>query len=276
MGKKKEKKEKKARAKAKDAGRAACAEEPCVPEGREPLYDDCGLDLPGPDAYAWAGPAPEGLTEAQRAELSHIADGLFARLSGKRLAHSLSVARTAGRLAAAHGADPFLAQAAGLLHDWDKRLPEDELWEKAARLGVMPAEGRDARLAPVLHGLTAAASLPTDYPELPAEVFQAVARHTMGAVRMSALDMAVFCADLLEPLRGPSFDELRGLASGPLEGLAAACCRHNLLFVLATGRYLGQGGVEVWNAYEPHLPQALRGRRCRILFEDAPAPGPTR
>lgn len=233
----------------------------------EALYDGCGLDLPPASAYDWAGPACAPLPDAEAVALAGLADALFVRLSGHRLAHSMSVARTAGRLAASHGVDPYLAQAAGLLHDWDKHLSADEQWEKAERYGVMPCSVRDDRLTPVLHGRTAAASLPERFPGLPSEVFQAIFRHTVGAPRMEPLDIVVYCADFLEPLRGEGVAPLRPFAAGPLVELFAACVRQSLLYVLASGRYLGVEGVEVWNAYESHLPAALAGRRCRILFD---------
>lgn len=51
----------------------------------------------------------------------------------------------------------------------------------------------------LLHGPTAAAVLADEFPEFGEEVFQAIERHTVGSIRMSALDMIVFCADKLEP-----------------------------------------------------------------------------
>lgn len=208
---------------------------------------------------AEAGWRPTG---AQEAELRRLSDAVDARLSGHRLLHSHGVSETAGLLAEAYGADPFLARAAGLLHDWDKKLAPEELWEKAGRYGVglggfSPGDGR---LLPLLHAWTAAASLPEEFPELPAEVFRAIGRHTVGAVDMSPLDMAVYCADMLEPSRqGERIEALRRLAGAePLEGLFAACARGSVMYVLQTGRFVYPGAVEVWNAYCASLPESMR------------------
>lgn len=224
-------------------------------------------ELPRSEEYAWAGPARPGLSPCAEERLAELRGQVCSRLSGHRLQHSLSVAETAGRLAAAHGLDVFDAVAAGLLHDWDKKLPADELWEKAWRYGVVPAGERDERIAPVLHGRTAAASLPEQFPDLRPCVFQAIDRHTVGATDMTPLDIVVYVADMLEPLRRGELEPLRAQAGGPLDALFAACARQSALFVLATGRYLAPEAVYVWNAYESRLPESLKAKRCRILYE---------
>ena len=58
----------------------------------------------------------------------------------------------------------------------------------------------------LLHGPTAAAELERAYPDLPADVVQAIARHTAAAVGMSDLDMIIYIADAIEPSR--DFDGL--------------------------------------------------------------------
>lgn len=215
------------------------------------------------DPLSWAGPEPTigdaGLLEY----LAVLQTAVERHLSGHRLRHSLGVAQTAGRLAASHGVDPFLATAAGLLHDWDKKLTPDELWTKAAEWGLPELAGeRDERMTPVLHGWTAAASLPQTW-DLPSAVFQAIARHTIGAMDMSDLDIVVYAADMLEPGRGDDADTaaLRALASGDLRALFAACARQSCLWVIESGRYLHPEAIRVWNAYEPYLPEGLRQRR---------------
>lgn len=210
----------------------------------------------GEEDLAWAGPRWDGATPEQEEELGRIREAVRSRLSGHRLEHVLGVAASARRLAARFGADPFMAEAAGLLHDWDKKLDRDELWAKAIRYGVVP-EQADGRMFPLLHAWTAAASLPEVFPELPREVFGAVGCHTVGDVAMSALDKVVYIADAIEP--GRSFDgvgELRELArTGSLDALFAACVRQSIEVPLAQGRYLYPGAVRVWN--ELCVPKAL-------------------
>ncbi len=198
---------------------------------------------------SWGACTPE-----QCRALDRISAAVDARLSGRRLEHVHGVALTCGALAARYGVDAFAAQAAGLLHDWDKQLPLEELWAKVDAFGL--AVPRDDRYAPLLHSWTAAASLPLTFPELPPEVFRAVGRHTVGAVDMTPLDMALFVADMVEPTRtGDHVNALRALVgTAPLEGVYAACLRQSILYVLETGRYLHPGAVESWNAWCSELP----------------------
>lgn len=192
----------------------------------------------------------EGLFDAgQASRLADIERAVSERLVGRRLRHVMGVADTALRLALAYGVDPFMARAAGLLHDWDKQLPKDELWEKALSLGVV--QDRDERLEPLLHAWTAQASLPAEFPDLPAEVFVAVGRHTVGDVAMTRLDMVVYLADMIEPSRsGDAVDSLRAkVGIVCLEELFAEGCRRSLQYLLEGGRYVYPGGVDVWNAW---------------------------
>lgn len=199
------------------------------------------------DLLAWAGPDfEESLDPSQRELLADLYRRLDERLSGHRLQHVRSVALTARRLAHSHGVDPFLAQVAGILHDWDKKLSPQELWAKVDRYKIdLPSH--DERQLPVLHGLTAAASLRQKF-DLPEEVFSAIAHHTIGAADMSALDMVVYCSDMLEPLRGPRMDHLRRRALGPLDVLYAACQQSTLLYLVGAGLYISPQALDAWNA----------------------------
>lgn len=168
----------------------------------------------------------------------------------KRFAHSLSVARTAEQMALAYGVSPFEARAAGILHDWDKVLSAQEQINHARRLGV--DLGVDAELVqPLLHGITAARTLPERYPELPASVWQAIERHTIGAADMSDLDMVVFVADGIEPIRKdvPAIHRVRHLVEqgAPLSEVFWASFSSGVSYVIETERYLYPGTLDIYN-----------------------------
>lgn len=191
------------------------------------------------------------LAEEKR-RLTRIREMLEVRMKGKprRLAHSLGVARTAAELARVYGVDVFEATAAGLLHDWDKVLDDDELLVRAARYRV-PVCGSPALAVGLLHGPVAAVELPEIFPELPPAVFQAVERHTIGAEDMTPLDMVVFVADAIEPQRkGDYADRLRALVGeASLTELFFQCFSQGLVYVLQTGRYLYPTAATIYNAY---------------------------
>ena len=168
----------------------------------------------------------------------------------RRYKHSLGVARTARDLAEVYGADSFLAEAAGLVHDWDKVLDDAELLARAAQYKVSIA-GSLTHSVPLLHGLVAAVELPHIFPELPDETWQAVARHTVGATDMSDLDMVVFVADAIEPMRqGAYADELRELVGEvDLAHLFFKCFSQGLSYVINSGRYLYPTAITIYNSY---------------------------
>ena len=191
-------------------------------------------------------------TPEQAAFLARLEADLRVQLAQKprRLAHSLGVADTCERLALAYGVDPFVARAAGLLHDWDKAVPDDELVARAQEAGV--DLGVDLRLVkPLLHGILAARELPARYPELPDEVWHAIAVHTTAAAEMSPLDQVLFVADGIEPGRPstPGIEVTRALVgTAPLADVFWSAFVGGIVYVLEGGRYLYPGTIDVYNA----------------------------
>ena len=202
------------------------------------------------DDYAWAGPDEACLTPAEFHELNRLRVAVTHRLSGHRLEHSFGVANTARRMAQRYGVDPCLAEAAGLLHDWDKCMPASDLLKKAGRYGIDTKILQNPGARPVLHALTAALSLPELFPELPREVFHAIGVHTSGGVEMSDLDRIIFVADMLEPGRtAPEAIALRDtLGTDSLKTVYMNCLASSLKHVINSGRPLFSAGVEAWNA----------------------------
>lgn len=191
-------------------------------------------------------------TDGQRQLISDYKHALrqhMAERKPKRYAHSLSVAKTAEDLALRYGVDPFEAHVAGILHDWHKVYDNDEQVEIARRLGI--DLGVDAPLvANLLHGLLTARELPGRFPEVDDAVWQAIARHTTGAVDMSPLDMVLFVADGIEPLRRPSpgIERTRSLVGQvTLEDLYWESFVGGVIYVLQTQRYLYPGTLDIYN-----------------------------
>lgn len=174
------------------------------------------------------------------------------RVSKKRFDHSVNVAKVARRLAKTYGADPDKARLAGILHDWDKGLSNEELRVRAAELRVEVDPLVLSDMPWLLHGPTAAACLRKDYPQFGDEVFQAIERHTSGAADMSALDCIIYVADIIEPNRTfgdmAGIERLRGLVGElPLEELYFEAFKYTLEFLISTDRVLYPATIETWN-----------------------------
>lgn len=196
----------------------------------------------------------EDLDADQIAELAKLRAALrehMAVVKPKRFAHSLSVAAEAARLAHIYSVSSYLAQAAGILHDWDKTLTFDEQLQHAQAANIdMGVEL--SLVGNLLHGLTAAHDLPSKFPELPSEVWQAIARHTTGAQDMTSLDMVLFIADGIEPLRpaSPGIERTRSLVGKvSLEELYWESFIGGVVYVLEGRRYLYPGTLELYNSY---------------------------
>ena len=191
-------------------------------------------------------------TPEQREVLAQAEEALAVQLAEKprRLEHSLSVARTAESLALAYGVDPFAARLAGTLHDWCKALPNSEQERLCVERGVC-FDVDLSLVTPLLHGPLAASLLPERFPWMTPEVCQAIERHTIGAPDMTPLDMVVFIADYVEPLRPdtPAIAHSRSIVgSATLLELCLDVAIGSISFVLETERYLYPATIDTYNA----------------------------
>lgn len=191
-------------------------------------------------------------TGEERALLERMEAALDARMEAarKRRVHSLGVARTSVELARVYGVEPFEAACAGLLHDWDKVLGNEDIVARACTAGIEIA-GSPHLAAPLLHGPVAARDLPEVFPELSPSALQAIARHTLGACDMTPLDMVVFIADAIEPGRHGSYaEDLRArVGTSSLRDLFVATFSQGLVYVIQSGRYLYPSALTIYNHY---------------------------
>ena len=180
------------------------------------------------------------------------------RLKPKRFAHSQGVAATALDLARVYGVDERKAHLAGLLHDWDKCYHDDEIRKRVQELGLEVDPLVLSDIPQVLHGHTAAVALGRKFPALPADVLQAIDRHTTGAVDMTDLDMVVYIADAIEPTRTyGSVDELRALVGTvSLEELFLKTYQHCFAMLVDRGKCMDPQTVVVWNHYAARAQDA--------------------
>ena len=120
--------------------------------------------------------------EARKAELAE-------RVSEKRFTHAMGVVKAADKLARTYGVDVRRARLAGLLHDWDKGYDDEGIRERAREVGISVDPWIFEHQPRLLHGPTAAAALGRAFPQIPADVLQAIDRHTTG-VRRTAVSAA--------------------------------------------------------------------------------------
>lgn len=187
---------------------------------------------------------------------------LEGRVSPKRLRHIRGVADTAAHLAKTYGCDERKARLAGLLHDWDKGLDDDQARQRVRELGIEDQVGPWVveHLPQVLHGPTAATALSREHPDIPDDVVQAIWRHTTGAVDMSDLDKILYVADAIEP--GRDFDGLDGLQAevgvASLDDLFFEVYKFWTMSLIKRNCVVHPATMSVWNAYAAPRAKARR------------------
>ncbi|MSQ42750.1 MAG: HD domain-containing protein [Chloroflexi bacterium] len=182
---------------------------------------------------------------------------LRARISAKRVIHSMHVASLAQELARCHGVDPDSARRAGLLHD---------LWREAGAGSVLEARRRGLGRAmefdedgsdvledwmdgnPVLlHGALAAYEARERF-ALPQVWCDAIAFHTTGRGGMTIEDMVIQVADhACEGRRGDHVDEWRRTAFEDLGRATLAMIEHLVSNLLEAKAMLWVPTVEARN-----------------------------
>lgn len=172
------------------------------------------------------------------------------RLSESGFAHSVRVAETAGALADVYGVDREVAMLAGLLHDWDRELESAELIE-SARSHDIPIGAVEQGSPYLLHALTGAADVREALPGLDERVYDAIARHTVGAREMTDTDMIVWVADMIEPgRRHAGLDDVREIVGiVELHTLFARAYEHSVSHIIASRRPLHPATIDVWNTH---------------------------
>lgn len=189
-------------------------------------------------------PLSEEFYQARHADLEK-------RVTPKRLRHIEGVSETAERLAKIYGVDVAKARLAGLLHDWDKGYDDEGIRARAREVGfdVDPLVSR--YMARTLHGETASRALAQEFPEIPADVIQAVDRHVTAVVGMEPLDMLVYVADAIEPNR--PFDDVEHIrqqvGTADLEDLFFMSLAYWIERIIAKQCPMHPSTVATWNHY---------------------------
>ena len=121
------------------------------------------------------------------------------KLTPYRFLHTKGVEEMVARLAALYLPEkaPML-RAAALLHDITKELPQREQQEILAANGVSLRDD-EAASPKILHGITAALLIPSQYPDFAVEeLLSAVRWHTTGRAGMTLTEALLYLADYIE------------------------------------------------------------------------------
>lgn len=139
-------------------------------------------------------------------------------LDEDRFEHTLGVMFTCASLAMVHGYDLKDAQAAGLLHDSAKCIPNKKKLKMCAEhnIPVTPFEKEHPFL---LHAKLGAYVARAKYGITDEEILSSITFHTTGKPEMSTLEKIVYIADYIEPGRDrvQNLPEIRKIAFQDLD-----------------------------------------------------------
>ena len=169
-------------------------------------------------------------------------------LPEKRLKHCLGVEQTAIELAERFGVDREKAGLAGLLHDYAKKLSDEEF------LALIDKYDLDPKLKNwgnnVWHGMVGIYKIQEDLGLSDPEILRAIEIHTVGSAQMSDLDKVVYVADYIEPNRDfPGVEEAREIARISLNRAVAYETAHTVEYLAHQGLPIFPQTLETYNAY---------------------------
>ena len=132
------------------------------------------------------------------------------RLGDFRAKHVLSTEEEAVRLAEIYLPEKIEeVRISALLHDITKEYDVEKQLQIFDRFGIIIDKAL-LSLPKTMHALTAALIIPEEFPEFAdKEIISAIKKHTTGHAEMSILDIIIYLADYIEPLR--KFDECKKL-----------------------------------------------------------------
>lgn len=172
----------------------------------------------------------------------------------KRFRHSLGVADTAMCLAACHGADMLKAYTAGILHDNAKYIDYDKQIKMCDDLGM--GITRIERDNPyLLHAKVGAYLAGEKFGINDLSITEAIKWHTTGKPAMNKIEMIIFIADYIEPMRhtAKNLEDIRKTAFISLEETVFKILGDTLDLLKAKGRTIDLMTKEAYEYYKDKL-----------------------
>ena len=154
-------------------------------------------------------------------DLEKLDKAMRKAMDDKRYRHTVGVRYTACALAMAFGDDIIKAQAAGLLHDCAKQIPDDEKLKlcRKYKVEVPPFEKAHPFL---IHARLGAVLAKEKYGVTDPALLSAIRWHTTGRPGMTRLEQIIFISDYIEPGRS-KVSELPFFRQIAFEDLDEAC-----------------------------------------------------
>ena len=168
-----------------------------------------------------------------------------------RYEHTLGVMYTCASLAMVHGYDLKDAQAAGLLHDSAKCIPNKKKL-KMCEEHKIPVTEFEKTHPFLLHAKLGAYVAEVKYGIKDKEILSSITYHTTGRPDMSLLEKIVYIADYIEPARNkaPRLPEIRKIAFEDLDHCMYAILHDTLEYLDGDPQDIDQATIRAYDYYK--------------------------
>lgn len=165
-------------------------------------------------------------------DFSKMEKKLSKYLDEDRMVHTMGVMYTCAALAMVHGYDLKDAQAAGLLHDCAKCIPNKKKLKMCDEHKI-PVTDFEKTHPFLLHAKLGAYIAREKYGIKDEEILTSITYHTTGRPDMSTLEKIVYIADYIEPMRDKAahLPEIRKLAFVDLDECMYEILKDTLLYL---------------------------------------------
>ena len=175
-------------------------------------------------------------------------------LPEKRLTHCLGVEKAARELAQRFGVDEEKAGLAGLLHDYAKKLSDQEFLDLIDQYQLDPDLKNWGNN--IWHGMVGIYKIQEDLNLQDPEILRAIEIHTIGASQMTDLDKVIYVADYIEHNRAfPGVDEARDIAKQSLNQAVAYETARTVEHLAHQGLPIYPQTIETYNAFMNNLKE---------------------
>ena len=172
----------------------------------------------------------------------------------KRLRHCLGVEKAARELAERFSLDIEKAGLAGLLHDYAKKVSDEDFLSLIDKYQLNPDLKNWGNN--VWHGMVGIYKIQEDLGIEDAEILRAIEIHTVGSGTMSELDKVVYVADYIEHNRDfPGVDKARELAQRSLNQAVAYETARTVEHLARKGMPIYPQTLETYNAFVGYLKE---------------------
>ncbi len=175
-------------------------------------------------------------------------------LPSDRYHHSLRVEQKALALAKKYRVSGEKTAIAALLHDCSRFMGREQMLEQALSWGLKP--GPIERLEPkLLHAKLSAVIARCAFKITDRDILKAIERHTVGAGKMSRLDMIIYLADHIEADRDyKGVNKVRRLAAWNIDAAIVESTNSMIRHLIADGSPIFPEMIKTRNAHLPAGP----------------------